>query len=303
MLGISEDQVLEQARRWQEAGILREISAVLEGSALGHESALVATRVEAGRLEDVAAVINRHPTVTHNYERNHHYNLWYTIAAPLDIGLEPMVACLSRQVDCEMHILRRTMTFKIGVNFDLKSKKSITEASTIGRPEPREVSERDRRNYRTLQRPLPLVSRPFKEQAALAGISEDELLEFAHANLGNTIRRYVSTLRHRKIGVRGNGMVVWNAPEERLAELGPALAETPEVSHCYARDTAPGFPFNLYSMMHGPDRDAVEETARLASQRLDLPDYHILFSSQEFKKCRLRYFLPELDQWWQEHGS
>ena len=86
-LGVSEADVLEQLDAWRGEAKLREISAILEGSALGYDSALVAGEVPVARLDEVAAIVNGHPTVTHNYLRNHPYNLWFTIAVPTEMGL------------------------------------------------------------------------------------------------------------------------------------------------------------------------------------------------------------------------
>jgi DNA-binding Lrp family transcriptional regulator len=98
-------------------------------------------------------------------------------------------------------------------------------------------------------------------------------------------------------------MVTWRVPDERIEEVGWRLAEAPEVSHCYARSAIEGFPYTLYSMVHGPDRESCRAIAdRLASQT-GLDDYAVLFSEREFKKTRLRYFLPELDDWWSSRAG
>jgi hypothetical protein len=93
-------------------------------------------------------------------------------------------------------------------------------------------------------------------------------------------------------------MAVWRVPEAAIGEVGRRLAEAPEVSHCYARNAIEGFPYTLYSMMHGPDRDCCREVAARLARDTGCPDYVVLFSEREFKKVRLRYFLPELDAWW-----
>ena len=82
--------------------------------------------------------------------------------------------------------------------------------------------------------------------------------------------------------------------------MGERLARAPEVSHCYARNSIAGFPYTLYSMLHGPTRDSCRELARHLSREVGIEDYAVLFSEREFKKQRLRYFLPELDRWWDE---
>jgi len=300
-LGHSERAVIDELAALSREKILREISAVLEGSALGYESALVAGSIPEDRLESTVAAINAHPTVSHNYLRNHDYNLWFTIAVPPSMGLDRTLDLLTEETEAAaLHPLRRTHTFKIGVNFDPTSMKNTTEASARSPIAPLDVGEREASFLRALQTPLPLSERPFDALAEKIGAAGSELIEFANAHLGHAIRRYVGTLRHRKLGVRANGMVVWRAASEELEAAGERLAQAPEVSHCYARNSIAGFPYTLYSMLHGPTRDSCRELARDLSREVGIEDYAVLFSEREFKKQRLRYFLPELDRWWDE---
>jgi DNA-binding Lrp family transcriptional regulator len=300
-LALEPGAVMEQIAAWRHANLLREISAVLEGAALGYDSALVAGSVPLDRLDEVADVISAMPTVTHNYLREHELNLWFTIAVPQEWGLETALEALTRQTAVPFHPMRRTLTFKVGVNFDLESRRSRTEAIELTAPVPVALTERERRLFRALQHDLPAEAEPFHALAAQHGFDADELLDFAREHLGGAIRRVVGTFRHRRLGVRGNGMAVWNVSESALAEVGPRLAEHPDVSHCYARESAPGFPYTLYSMIHGPDRETCIETASRLEEVVGTRDYRILFSTVEYKKCRLRYFLPELDAWWSQH--
>jgi DNA-binding Lrp family transcriptional regulator len=171
--GLSEADVLRQLRSWASEGKLREVSAILEGSALGYDSALVAGEVSEDRLEAVAEEVNAHPTVTHNYQRNHRYNLWFTIAVPHAMGLERTLDALAARAGVPaFHALRRTHTFKVGVNFDLLSRTSTTavvplEAATAFSP-----SDADQRMFRAIQTPLPIAERPFAELAARFEVSE-----------------------------------------------------------------------------------------------------------------------------------
>jgi DNA-binding Lrp family transcriptional regulator len=298
-IGLTGDEVREELCELHEQGILREISAVLEGSALGYDSALVAGVVSPEDLDRTVEVVNAHPTVTHNYLRDHRYNLWFTVAVPQEMSIEDTLRILARESGVPVfHALRRTRTFKIGVNFDpqtLQNRSAVAPARAV---KPIDVSERDARLFRALQSPLPLVDRPFDELAARSGVDPDALLTFGRHHLGGAIRRYVGTLRHRRLGVRANGMVVWRVPEERIDEVGLRLANAPEVGHCFARNAIEGFPYTLYSMTHGPDRASCREMAAHLSRETGVGDYAVLFSEKEFKKVRLRYFLPELDTWW-----
>ena len=304
-LGLDEAQVVDQVGRWLESdGNLREISAVLEGSAFGNDSALVAGKVPEERIEEVASIINEHPTVTHNYRREHDYNLWFTISTPPGMSMDRTLDILAERTGVDGYYpLRRTETYKIGVNFDLESRKNTTEVKELSAPEIREPSEREKAMYRALQTPLSAVSRPFDKLTDYQPFDTDELLDFARAELGESIRRYVGTMRHRRIGVRGNGMTVWNVDPDRLTEVGMQMAHAPEVSHCYARNAIPGFPWTLYTMIHGPDADAVKGVVDRLGAENQVDDYLILFSTHEYKKCRLRYFLPELDQWWEQYAT
>lgn len=194
-------------------------------------------------IDRVAAVINAHPTVTHNYVRNHAYNLWFTISVPPAMGLERTLKLLATEAGVERFLpLRRTRTFKIGVNFDLTTRTSATAVEAIVAPAHLDPTPAEQAMFRALQTPLPLEPRPFEAPAAAAGVAPAELLAFARRHLGGAVRRYVATLRHRRVGVRGNGMAVWDVPTARQDEVGSQLARAPEVSHCYARNGIEGSP-------------------------------------------------------------
>jgi DNA-binding Lrp family transcriptional regulator len=215
--------------------------------------------------------------------------------------LEQMLELLAKEAGVDgFHALRRTHVFKIGVNFDPDSLKNRTEVTKSSTAQKVEVQLRDAKFFRALQTPLPLIERPFDELARGVDASGAELIEFAKHHLGGAVRRYVGTLRHRKLGVKENGMVVWRVADDEVQVAGERLAKAPEVSHCYARNPIPNFPYTLYSMVHGPSRESCGEIARALSRETGLGDYSVLFSEREFKKQRLRYFLPELDRWWRE---
>jgi len=303
-LDLAESRIIDRLRAWIEGGRLREISAVLEGKAFEHDSAVVTGRVPEHRIETVAAIINQHPAVTHNYRRDHEYNLWFTISVPPHQSMEETLQILARLTDVEAyHPLRYTMIFKLGVNFDLVSRRNTTPPAVLCTPDPHWPTEREQRLYRLLQTPLPLCERPFARLVAHTDVDEQELLEFGRRRLGNSIRRYVGTFLHRRIGVHGNGMAVWRVDEERLPQVGRAFSQIPEVSHCYARNTIAGFPYNFYAMLHGPDRQSIVELATRLTDANGLSDPLLLFSTHEYKKCRLRYFQPELDAWWERHAG
>ena len=299
-LGIDEVTVIDTLQQWQDGGLLREISAILNGEAFGWESALISGRVPADRIEEVAAVVGAHPNVSHNYQRNHEFNLWFTLSVPPRMGLRPTLRLLEKEADVDLFWpLPRTRTFKISVRMDPKTRRNSSHGHASKAPVTRiHTTPHDELLFRLLQTPLPCVERPFAALGAPHGISEDELLAFGERHMGGAMRRYAGTFHHRRLGVRGNVMSAWAVPADRVEEIGLALAELPEVSHCYAREVYSVFPFTLYAMIHGPDPAACEVIAAGFAADLGVPAPAMLQSTREFKKCRLRYFLPEMETWW-----
>ncbi len=156
------------------------------------------------------------------------------------------------------------------------------------------LSEQDIQLVREVQENLPLVSRPFLEIARRLGISEEEVIGRVQEFLRDGIlRRFGATLRHCRVGYTANVMVVWRVPEDRVEEVGQQMAGAPEVSHCYERPARAGWPYNLYTMLHGKSRQECEAiTARLARES-GISEYSMLFSVRELKKSSMRYFHEE----------
>ncbi|MDD4890885.1 MAG: AsnC family transcriptional regulator, partial [Phycisphaerae bacterium] len=80
--GVSVPELLSRIDRLKRDGVIRQICAIFDTPSLGYRSSLVAGRVAPDRVSDAAAIVSRHPGVTHNYRRNHDYNLWFTLAVP-----------------------------------------------------------------------------------------------------------------------------------------------------------------------------------------------------------------------------
>src|SRR5436305_3895561 len=119
-LGIEEADVRARVARVKELGVLRQLSAIFDTRALGYQSALVAAKVDPDRVDEAAAVISEHPGVSHNYKRNHAYNLWYTLAVPPGDDIDEHLAVLHH--DSGSLVTRKLPTlqlYKIGVKLDM----------------------------------------------------------------------------------------------------------------------------------------------------------------------------------------
>lgn len=294
-LGLSEPEVLARVHQIKEAGIIRQIGAIFDTRRLGYQSTLVAFHAKDGELEEVAARVSAHPGVSHNYARPHHYNLWFTLAAPPAHAVEDEIRYLARQTGVDDWLnLPALRVFKIRTHFKLGEDKGQQSADTRGRtgPQNRDLSFAEIRYVRALQEDLPVVSRPFAEIAGRMAVSEEALLDKARElEAAGIMRRFSAVLRHRRVGYTANGMACWVVPELRIETVGQLAARYPEVSHCYQRPAyPPRWPYTLFTMIHGRTRDKVEEIVEQIAQQSALDQYKVLYSTREFKKERVRYF-------------
>jgi DNA-binding Lrp family transcriptional regulator len=154
-----------------------------------------------------------------------------------------------------------------------------------------DLSDLEKRVILALQRDLDITSRPFLELAEQLGVSEEEFLA-AIRNLvaQGYIRRFGATLRHQLSGYGANALVTWAVPADDLKRVGQLLSRHQAVTHCYHREPAPGWPYNLYSMLHGKNPGDIEALAASLAQEVGVQRYEILFSDTELKKTTMRYF-------------
>jgi DNA-binding Lrp family transcriptional regulator len=294
---ISEDEVMRRISGLKGAGLIRQINAIFDTRRLGYKSALIAFAVRPEKLDAVAEKVNEHPGVSHNYERNHEYNMWFTLAVPPDSDMKEeldRMAALDGVV--KYRLLPTLKMYKIGVKLDMvngdaEKPKPTDEVKELN-PDKLEITERDKEFVRELQKDLPVIKEPFKEMAQNLGITTAELFAKAreYEKIG-LMRRFAAILRHRDAGFVANGMVVWNVPEERVDDVGFKLAAFPQVSHCYRRPVYPDWKYNVFSMVHARSLEAAEKMAVEMSGQIGISDYKILFSSREFKKERVKYFV------------
>ena len=295
--GISEQDVMERISAMKHAGLIRQINAIFDTRRLGYKSALVAFAVRPDKLDYVAEKVNEHPGVSHNYERNHEYNMWFTLAVPPGSDMKDDLDRMARLDGViKYRVLPTLKLYKIGVKLDMVNedpdKPKPTDKVRELNPEKVRLSESDKNFIRELQKDLTVVSEPFKELADNLQITTTELFakvkEYEQVGI---MRRFAAILRHRDAGFVANGMVVWHVPEDKIDEVGFKLAEFPQVSHCYRRPVYPDWRFNLFSMVHARTLDAAKKMAVEMSEITGIKDYQILFSSREFKKERVKYFV------------
>ena len=293
---ITEDEIIHRIKKLKETGIIRQISAIFDTRKLGYKSALVAFAVDKNKIDEVANEINKHPGVSHNYERNHEYNVWFTLAVPPDGDMKADLDKMASLVGVlKYRVLPTLKMFKIGVKLDMVNddpeKPNPSDDVKNLETKSEKISEIDREYIRQLQKDIEIIKEPFKTIAENLGISSLELFNKIkeYESIG-IMRRFAAILRHRQAGFTANGMIVWKIPEDNVDEKGIKIASFPQVSHCYRRPIYPDWEFNLFSMIHARTIEAAEKIAKEISTVIGIEEYKILFSSREFKKERVRYF-------------
>lgn len=311
-VGITEDDLLARLAELKRQNVVRQISAIFDTRRLGYKTTLVAFAYGEGDLHPGAIFINRHPGVSHNYAREgSYYNLWFTLAVPPDGNLEQTVEWMAERTGAiEYRIMPTIRFFKIGVNFDMVKRRSdaynyspdgIGQSRTPASDwnQPQEISEWDKRVIREAQEDLPLESRPFDGMAVRLGLTVPELFEqLDEYKERKLMRRYSAVLYHRRSGFRANAMIVWKVPPERSEEVGMIMAENPAVTHCYERPTFPDWEYSHFTMVHAPTRDQCEEIGRDIAAATGISDNLSLYSTREYKKTRVRYFVEDYERFW-----
>jgi len=307
-LGIGETDVRARVARVKELGVLRQLSAIFDTRALGYGSSLVAAKIDPDRVDEAAAVISAHPGVSHNYKRNHAYNLWYTIAVPPGDSLDDHIEVLHRASGALVTRKLPTLKlYKIGVKLDMTGQTPAdarVDVEEHERPERREhmeapeLSDLEVAAIRISQEDLPLVERPFAAEAEQIGTDEETLLAMLRSfKERKLMRRFAAVMNHRSAGYKANAMGVWAVPDEELDEMGPRMAGFAFVSHCYKRPTYDDWPYSVFTMVHGHNGRDCEQTIAAIQAETGVDDYALLWSIKEYKKTRVRYFTDEWSDW------
>jgi siroheme decarboxylase len=296
-LGIGRDEVINRIKRLKAEGVIHQISPVLDARRLGYQMTLVAMRVARTQLDRAEQLIAGHPGVSHGYERDHHFNVWFTLAIPPMSDIETELKQLASPIDVEAVLaLPAVKLFKIGAYFDMDGNGQVT-AGIPPRldgvlPEKVELSQTDRLVINELQQDLPLVTMPFASMAERLGMDEQYFLTQCRSLLQRGImRRFGAAINHNRAGFKANAMACWVVPAEKVEVAGQELASLREVSHCYERKTNILWPYNLFAMIHGQTREVCQNIVGNISRRMELKDFVLLFSTKEFKKTRTKYLV------------
>jgi DNA-binding Lrp family transcriptional regulator len=302
---VGEDEVLSRTQRLLDERIIRQVTPIFDTRALGYKSMLVAAKIDPDNPHRAAKVVNAHPGVSHNYLRNHDFNLWFTIATEPDskLGLDGTLEVLAAEAGAESIRQLPTLTlFKIRMDLEMQGGTgdlaSAVEAVPPAETEPQPYDDFDVAVIRELQGDMPVVPEPYAPAAAALGIAQEQLLAHLEGmKERKLLRRVAAILFHRRAGFSANGMGVWKVPDDQIMDIGPRMAAFRGISHCYQRPTYQDWPYSVFTMAHGRSKEECDAILDAIAAETGIEERSTLYSSTEFKKIRLLYFTDEFKEW------
>ncbi|KAB1187600.1 MULTISPECIES: Lrp/AsnC family transcriptional regulator [Haloferax] len=299
-LGIDEAEALDRVRRLREKGIFRRFGAVLNPPVIG-SSTLAAVSAPEDRFDEVAEIINGYQQVNHNYRRAHEWNMWFVVTAGSRETRDRILSEIEDRTGCEVLNLPMLTDYYIDLEFpvmndDRFARESLEEtevsATRISEDATGDLSDLDARLLVEIQDGFPLTKTPYADVAAAIDADTDEVIDAIERLLDDgCIKRIGCIVNHVVTGFRNNCMVVWNVPDDELDARGEVVGSLPYVTLCYHRPRRPeqDWPYNLFTMIHGRDADAVDaKIDELADEYLPF-DHERLYSTETLKQTGAQY--------------
>jgi DNA-binding Lrp family transcriptional regulator len=309
--GITEDEAIARVQHLLDERIIRQVTPIFDTRALGYSSMLVAAKVDPENPWRAAQVINEHPGVSHNYLRNHDFNIWFTIATEpgSPLGLDRTLDVLGQLAGAEsIRQLPTLKLFKIRMDLEMEGDtKALAKAAEAVEPAetaPQPYDEFDVAVIRATQGDLPVIPEPYAPAAEKLQIPQEQLLDhLERMQERKLLRRVAAILFHRRAGFSANGMGVWKVPDDRVMELGPQMAAFRGISHCYQRPTYEDWPYSIFTMAHGRSKEECDAILDSIADATGIHDRATLYSSTEFKKIRLLYFTEDYRAWERKYAG
>lgn len=155
-----------------------------------------------------------------------------------------------------------------------------------------DISPRDKDVIRVLQDDFPLCEQPFKFLANKIDMSEEEFIErVKKLSDQKKIRKMGAVLQHRQAGFNANALCAWCVPNDQIDAVARIMSQNPAVSHCYDRNPAPNWNYNLYTMIHAKTREECQNIIADLAKQCRLDQFQILYTTREWKKTSMRYFV------------
>lgn len=296
--------VLDTVQRALDDGLLTRFGPMYSIERAGGHFTLAALAVPADRFDDVAAWVNGHDAIAHNYRRDHHWNMWFVVATESASRCDQLLNAFRAHLKLPLLDLPKEREFRVHLRFRLAESAAAMPApgrapaaSALPLPpaSPGTLDAFDQRVVRATQAGLPITAQPWATVAENLGADADAVLASLRGmRQRGVLRRVAAVPDHYAWGWRFNGMTVWDVPDDVVDTVGAQVAGQKLASHCYRRPRRDGWPFNLFAMFHARtaeqarrEHDALTRCIGPHARRHD-----VLYSTAILKKTGLR--LPAL---------
>jgi DNA-binding Lrp family transcriptional regulator len=291
----SEELIIDLLHAAHDGGALSRIGPVFAAHGIG-TSTLAVLAVPEPRLEEIATLVSSLPQVNHNYRRSHAWNLWFVVTARHEAELQETLRQLRLATGLPLLDLPLVDAYYIDLGFALDDGATKPQCTPARASRQHALTAREWDLVALTQGGIPLTARPYAALAAQWGGSEADVIGTLSRWLDDGIlRRFGAVLRHRRLGWRANAMCVFDIPDQDVTRIGQELAGAPEVRLCYRRRRAlPHWPYNLFCMVHGKDRDSVLASvqAMIARHGLEKHANAVLIGEKCYKQRGAWYAPP-----------
>jgi DNA-binding Lrp family transcriptional regulator len=289
-LNNNEETILQEIRELKRAGVIRRICALINSLALGMTGTLVAAHIPEENLQEVAEAVNSLENVSHNYLREHYYNLWFTLQAESPKQIEVTVSNLSGRFGIDFYSLPVERVFKLDVRFDVEGEGQLPgDIGQIPKSKTVELNEAEKQILWKLEDDLDVISEPF-DFLCSEGLEAEEVLRIIQRLIDKgVIRRIAAVVDHRKLGFVVNVLFCSKVPQNRIIKAGEALARFGAVSHCYERKTVKDWPYNLFAMMHGKSMGEIQHLINKFTESEKIDSFELLPTAAELKKQPVKH--------------
>ena len=299
---ITADELLERVQNLDEEGVLSRFGALINAQEIGGTATLVATHAPEDSYDDHVELVNAHPEVAHNYEREHPYlNMWFVLSVVDEARVDEVLAEIEAETGEPTYNLPKQQEFHVGAKFPVEGPQTQAVDCSDAGPD---VTPTDRRSLTPaeldlvleIQGGLPITETPYADVADAIGADTEWVLStIKRFDAEGKVRRVGAIPNHYALGYSENGMTVWDVPDDVIDEVGPAIAEFDFVTHCYERPRHEGvWPYNFFAMTHGRSEDESQQRIQQVHDRMteywDVgeDDWDTLFSTRILKKTGIR---------------
>jgi len=290
-LDANEDTILQETMRLKQLGVIRRISALINYRTLGMTGTLVAAQIPEEFLKEVADVVNSLENVSHNYQRKHYYNLWFTLQGRTDEHIGVTLSKLSGRFGIDFHSLPVERVFKLDARFDAESEGELLSQEIQPMPKQKIIKLTTEQNLilSKSQPDLDITARPFDSLCG-EGLKIKDVLRIMQELIDKgVVRRIAAVVDHRKLGFVANVLFVSEVPQDRIIKAGEELARFGIVSHCYQRKTFENWPYNLFAMMHGKSFGDIQRAIDKFVEAEKIDSFELLPTAAELKKQPVKY--------------